>query len=61
MFMKFFSKRKSFSYDQIVNLKKKQIGNKIHRIFKGRVASGLYKNMKISLKENWGNDIGSKF
>ncbi len=60
MFMKFFSKRKSYSYDQIVNLKKKQIGNKIHRIFKGRVASGLYKNMKISLKENWGNDIGSK-
>ena len=60
MFMKFFSKKKNYSYDQIVSLKKKQIGIKIHKIFKGKVASGLYKNMKISLKENWGNDIGSK-
>ncbi len=58
--MKFFSKKKSYTYDQIVNSKKKEIGIKIHKIFKGKVASGLYKDMRISLKENWGNDIGSK-
>ena len=59
MIMKFFSKRKKYSYDELVTLKK-QVGNKIHKIFKGKVASGLYKGMRISTKENWGNDIGSK-
>tara|TARA_B100000900_G_scaffold36755_1_gene27534 strand:- start:366 stop:1136 length:771 start_codon:yes stop_codon:yes gene_type:complete len=58
--MKFFSRRKKYSYDELVTLKKKQVGNKVHKIFKGRVASGLYKGMRISTKENWGNDIGSK-
>lgn len=57
---KFFFKKQRYSYEEILNLKKKQIGLKIHRIFKGKVASGLYKNMKISYKENWGVDIGSK-
>ncbi len=60
MIMKFFSRRKKYSYDELVTLKKKQVGNKVHKIFKGRVASGLYKGMRISTKENWGNDIGSK-
>ena len=60
MIMKFFSKRKKYSYDELVTLKKKQVGNKVHKIFKGRVASGLYKGMRISTKENWGTDIGSK-
>ncbi len=60
MIMKFFSKKKKYSYNELLTLKKKQLGNKIHKIFKGRVASGLYKGMKISAKENWGNDIGSK-
>ena len=53
MIMKFFSKRKKYSYDELVTLKKKQVGNKIHKIFKGKVASGLYKGMRISTKENW--------
>ena len=60
MIMKFFSRRKKYSYDELVTLKKKQVGNKVHKIFKGRDASGLYKGMRISTKENWGNDIGSK-
>ncbi|MFL2884969.1 MAG: hypothetical protein ACJZ34_01455 [Candidatus Pelagibacter sp.] len=58
--MKFFSKKKKYSYDELVTLKKKEVGNKVHKIFRGKVASGLYKDMKISTKENWGNDLGSK-
>ena len=60
MIMKFFSRKKKYSYNELVTLKKKQVGNRIHKIFRGKVASGLYKGMRVSTKENWGNDIGSK-
>ena len=48
------------NHNQIINDKKKRIVNKIHKIFSGKVHNGPYKNLKISTKENWSIDLGSK-
>lgn len=48
------------NHDQIINNKKRQIVNKIHKIFSGKVYNGPYKNLKISTKESWSIDLGSK-
>ena len=48
------------NYNQIINDKKKELVNKIHKIFLGKVYSGPYKNLKISTQENWSIDLGSK-
>ena len=48
------------NYNQIINNKKKEIVNKIHKIFSGKVYNGPYKNLKISTQENWSIDLGSK-
>lgn len=48
------------NYNQIINDKKKELVNKIHKIFLGKVFSGPYKNLKISTQENWSIDLGSK-
>ena len=48
------------NYNQIINDKKKQLVNKIHKIFLGKVYSGPYQNLKISTQENWSIDLGSK-
>tara|TARA_Y100001970_G_scaffold27453_1_gene33486 strand:+ start:2643 stop:3425 length:783 start_codon:yes stop_codon:yes gene_type:complete len=57
---KLFSKKSNQTYDEIKNEKKKLIGEKIHKIFQGKVINGPYKNLKIFPKEQWSHDLGSK-
>ena len=46
--------------DQVVYNKRKTIANKVHKIFSGKVCGGPYKDLKLSTKENWSIDLGSK-
>ena len=48
------------NHNQIINDKKRKLVNKIHKIFSGKVYEGPYKNLKISTKESWSIDLGSK-
>jgi len=48
------------NHDQIINNKKREIVNKIHKIFSGKVFAGPYKDLKLTTKENWWIDLGSK-
>ena len=46
--------------DQIFYKKRKVITEKIYKIFSGKVCGGPYKDLKLSNKENWSIDLGSK-
>ncbi len=48
------------NHNQIINDKKRKIVKKIHKIFSGKVYKGPYINLKISTKESWSIDLGSK-
>ncbi len=48
------------NHDKIVLDKKIKIVKKIHKFFSGKVYKGPYKNLKLSIKENWSIDLGSK-
>ena len=57
---KIFLKKRRLSLGEMINLEKKKIGEKIHKIYNGRVANGPYKNTRIIPKEKWSFDLGSK-
>jgi hypothetical protein len=57
---KFFKKKRKLSLGEMINLEKKIIGEKIHKIYNGRVALGPYKNTRIIPEEKWSFDLGSK-
>ena len=46
--------------DQIFYQKRKSITDKIYKIFSGKVCGGPYKDLKLTNKENWSIDLGSK-
>ena len=48
---KIFLKKRRLSLGEMINLEKKKIGEKIHKIYNGRVANGPYKNTRIIPKE----------
>ena len=56
----FLKKKRRLSLGEMINLEKKIIGEKIHKIYNGRVANGPYKNTRIIPKEKWSFDLGSK-
>ena len=56
----FLKKKRRLSLGEMINLEKKIIGEKIHKIYNGRVALGPYKNTQIIPEEKWSFDLGSK-
>ena len=56
----FLKKKRRLSLGEMINLEKKIIGEKIHKIYNGRVALGPYKNTRIIPEEKWSFDLGSK-
>ena len=53
-------KPKRPSFDLALEIKKKELGKKIHKIFLGKVYNGPYESTKVYTEENWSTDMASK-
>jgi len=56
----FLKKKRRLSLGEMINLEKKIIGEKIHKIYNGRVALGPYKNTRKIPEEKWYFELSSK-